>query len=259
MNQRRLKLLLAAFVFSATAQELPVGDSEKAAPEFPIEIPEAKKENIVDKAKSTNSTPPKESNSFLLKENDSDSSSLSNQETYSGDSFHEVVNDLRIRIIAEAEYNNLKSLTGSFYVAAAKGGAMYVLQDKLALSSSVSYGLSSAGGFSSVYTNLQMHMVYAITGSMLVKRRELRFQNQVVNITKGRVIPSLLISAGAEQYLLNGTTSVLSASGPGVTLSYVIPFNFLSFTIGAHYSYLIYGNNKRLTLYGFSSGGFLQF
>ena len=102
-------------------------------------------------------------------------------------------------------------------------GLLFALNEKWGLGAQAQQAFSAGGGFSSIYTGIEMQVAYAFVGSLDVSEQETKLNQETVMISQGTAQPIAAVHLFANQYFLNSSTRVVGLSGLGAAVSYLYP------------------------------------
>lgn len=113
------------------------------------------------------------------------------------------------------------------------------ISDKSAVELFLSTALSSGQSVSTSFTGISAHYFYRLTGNCCDQRQTVAVNSSpvVVDVVKKR--QSLQLGLGVNQYFLNGSRTVYSASGLGVAANYNFRFKDVNLKAQVRYAQLV--------------------
>lgn len=149
----------------------------------------------------------------------------------------------RLTLFVDSEFTMLKSSTASLVGAGPRLSALYALSPTWSLNFGIAQALSLSSGLSALYTAVNLHASYALTGSFASGERTLSYEGESFLRYRRAPQPTLMLSGGLEQYFLNASSAVISGSGLGISLLYCFPMWGADLNAGVRGAYLLYGSN----------------
>lgn len=102
----------------------------------------------------------------------------------------------------------------------------YSVLNSLQLEGFIATALSSgsSSGLSSTFTGLGLYTLYSVWGSNIQASKQLVLNNKSIYSEVSNASSLILVGAGVDNYLLNGTKGIYSSTGVGVEVSCLFPF-----------------------------------
>lgn len=152
--------------------------------------------------------------------------------------------DHRSMISTSFESSQFTLAEGSILGTSAKVDFSYFVSPKLDFEIYLSSALNLQKGAQASFTGLGGYVYYTVWGDSFETQKTVSIIQQSIITDKNNKIYNLQVGAGLDQFLLNGSKSVYSASGIGIGAIY--RFNIYDYNLkaAARYSTMTSGANK---------------
>ncbi len=120
----------------------------------------------------------------------------------------------------------------------------YFFQDKWSMHVDISSALGLTGSLQNSYTGINLSVDYGLIGECCQKNRNIYLNDQIIATESLGEVSYLSIGAGLDQYFLNGTKNVYSASGLAVNSKYLFSLFKLTWIVEGKFSMLVSGGHN---------------
>lgn len=152
-------------------------------------------------------------------------------------------------LTASYENSSFKLTDGEIKGAGVKIDFAYFFAQKINLEMALSTALNAQSTGQASFTGIEGYLYYTVWGESYDTLRTVSLNQQTVFVDRNQKINSLQIGAGVDQYLLNGSKSVYSASGLGAGVVYRFNLFNYNFKAGVRSSTMTAGAQKMQGLF----------
>jgi hypothetical protein len=114
----------------------------------------------------------------------------------------------------------------------------YSLYDKLRLEAFVSTAFGGGSDLSTSFFGFGGYAMYSLWGDCCQVKKSINLNSRSIVVEEASDTMSVLVGAGLDEYLLNGSKGVYSSSGVGVAASLIYPYKTWSLRVNAKQSFL---------------------
>lgn len=150
---------------------------------------------------------------------------------------------------ASYENSSFKLTDGEIKGSGVKIDFAYFFSQKLNLEMALSTALNAQSSTQASFTGIEGYLYYTLLGDSYDTLRNVSLNQQTVFVDRNQKMNSLMIGVGVDQYLLNGSKSVYSASGLGAGMIYRFNLFNYNFKAGVRSSTMTAGAQKMQGLF----------